>query len=345
MKMQEIRTMLRTSEDYDFLKTNPHLGGRIILVTVGGSHAYGLERETSDVDIRGITLELPSDIIGLSRFEQVVEEKTDTVIYGFNKICELMLKCNPNTIELLGNPRGYYFYLHPIGAQLLDNRKMFISKRCVETFGGYAVSQLRRIENALARDRLSSDLRERHIRESMEGAIKYFKERYTSFEYGMITLNMIESTRYELSQEIGMNAHLEGFPARQFNSMINDLKNVLDAYDNLNNRNKKKDDDHMNKHAMHLVRLYLSCINILETGDIHTLQDWKTREFLKEIRDGKYMNADGTYQDEFFQMVKDLEKQLQYAKNNTDIPEEPDKKKIEEFMMYVNRGIITHGDN
>ena len=55
MKLDEIKKSLETAE-YDFLRTNEHLGRNIILLGLGGSHAYGTETETSDLDIRGCAL-------------------------------------------------------------------------------------------------------------------------------------------------------------------------------------------------------------------------------------------------------------------------------------------------
>lgn len=49
------------SAEYDFLRTNPRFGKRIILMGLGGSYAYGTNNENSDIDFRGITLNLPSD--------------------------------------------------------------------------------------------------------------------------------------------------------------------------------------------------------------------------------------------------------------------------------------------
>ena len=92
---------------------------------------------------------------------------------------------------------------------------------------------------------------------------------------------------------------------------------------------------HLNKHAMHLVRLYLMCFDILEKEKVITYRE-NDREFLLEIRNGKYMNADGTYKDEFFQMINDFEKRLEYAKENTSLPKTPDYHKIEEFVMNIN---------
>ena len=77
---------LMQSPAYDFLRTDPHLRNRIILLGLGGSHAYGTNNENSDVDFRGITLNQPSDMLGLTEFEQFEDRVTDTVIYSFNKI-------------------------------------------------------------------------------------------------------------------------------------------------------------------------------------------------------------------------------------------------------------------
>ena len=80
---------LMSTPAYDFLRTDPHLGNRIILLGLGGSHAYGTNNENSDIDFRGITLNSPSDILGLTEFEQFEDRVTDTVIYSFNKIIKV----------------------------------------------------------------------------------------------------------------------------------------------------------------------------------------------------------------------------------------------------------------
>ena len=97
----DFRELLNTAE-YDFLRTAPRLGKRIMLLGLSGSYGYGTNREGSDIDFRGVTLNLPSDILGLTTFEQFEDRQTDTVIYGFNKLIGLLLNCNPNTIEILG---------------------------------------------------------------------------------------------------------------------------------------------------------------------------------------------------------------------------------------------------
>ena len=48
----DIREVLSRPE-YQFIQTNPHLGGSMLFATFGGSHAYGTNKPTSDIDIRG----------------------------------------------------------------------------------------------------------------------------------------------------------------------------------------------------------------------------------------------------------------------------------------------------
>ena len=72
--------------------------------------------------------------------------------HTFNKIITLLINCNPNTIELLGLNPEHYLYLNDIGEMLLHNSYLFLSRRAINSFGGYAEAQLRRLQNALARD-------------------------------------------------------------------------------------------------------------------------------------------------------------------------------------------------
>ena len=139
------------SKEYDFLRTNEHLGDKIILLGLGGSHAYGTNVETSDVDIRGCALNSKEELLTNKNFEQFVNEETDTTIYSFNKLISLLSNCNPNTIEILGLRPEDYIYLSDVGYALISNAEMFLSKKAVNAFGGYANSQLRRLDNKAVR--------------------------------------------------------------------------------------------------------------------------------------------------------------------------------------------------
>lgn len=326
-------------EDYQFLKTNEHLGERVILLTLGGSHSYGTNNENSDIDIRGCTLERASDLIGFSKFEQFVDNDTDTVIYGFNKLIGLLVNCNPNTIEMLGCKPEHYFKLSPIGEELLDKRKMFLSKRCISSFSGYAYQQLNRLTNSLARDRYNQTEKEKHILNSLKSAMISFEERYTQFNNGSIILSLGKSNKKGLDTEIFMDANLFNYPLRDFAGMLREMQNIVSSYDKLNHRNRKKDDEHLDKHAMHLIRLYIMAIDILEKEEIVTYREDEL-DLLKGIRAGMFRKEDGTYNDSFFELLEEYKKRLDYAADNTSLPITPNMKEIEEFVMEVNRKII-----
>ena len=61
----DFKALLQT-EEYDFVRTNEHLGDRIMLLGLGGSYSYGTNNENSDIDFRGVTLMLPSDLLGIT---------------------------------------------------------------------------------------------------------------------------------------------------------------------------------------------------------------------------------------------------------------------------------------
>ena len=104
-------------------------------------------------------------------------------------------------------------------------------------------------------------------------------------------------------------------------------------------RSKKKDDVHLNKHAMHLVRLYLMCLDILEREEIVTFRE-KDHDLLMDIRNGRYQKADHTFNDDFYDLLNDLERRLDYAAKHTSLPETPDMTAIEAFQMEVNERVV-----
>ena len=80
--------------------------GWIAFEYVRGSHAYGLNTETSDKDIGGVFI-LPQDyLMGLrsNYVEQVADETNDTVFYEFGRWIELLMKANPTALESLFIP-------------------------------------------------------------------------------------------------------------------------------------------------------------------------------------------------------------------------------------------------
>ena len=338
MSMPDFQQLM-AQEEYDFLRKNEHLGRRIMLLGLSGSYGYGTNREGSDVDFRGVALQQPSDILGLTEFEQYVDDHTDTVIFGFNKLVKLLLECNPNSCEILGLPRNKYLILSPLGEELLDNQALFLSKRAIKAFGGYASAQLRRLQNAIARDSLPQSEKEKHILHSVQNAMDDFNRRNPRVGSGSVRLYIDQAVTPEMETEIFVDADYRHLPLRDYNSMLDTLRCVVRDYDKIGHRNHKKDENHLNKHAMHLIRLLMTVIDILEKHRIVTCRQ-ADLPILMKIRNGGYMRKDGTLSPEFYEILDMYERQFEEAAQKTTLPDQPDMKKVGAFVERINRRAV-----
>ena len=345
MKLDDIKNKIN-SDEYNFLRNDNHLKTNIILLGLGGSHAYGTETENSDVDVRGIALNSKSDILGLDNgFEQFTDNNTDTVIYSFNKIIKLLTGCNPNVIELLGLKPEHYLYLSKIGKELINNKHLFLSKKAAFTFGSYAYSQLRRLDNKAVRLTGQAE-QEQHILNSINNAAYTFKDKYFPLaENDSISLYLDKAVQEGFDKEIFMDVHLTHYPLRDYKGMWSEMSNIVRDYAKIGRRNANAiEHGKLAKHMMHLVRLYLMCLDILERGEIITYRE-KDHDLLMEIRNGKYLDDNKQPTPEFFEMVDEFEKKLEYAKQNTDLPDNPDFDAIKEFSISINERVVKGGNN
>lgn len=321
--------------EYSFLKDNPHLGKKICLIGMGGSIAYGTNLPTSDIDIRGIALNSKSDLLGMSNFEQVLDTPTDTCIYSVGKIFKLLLNCNPNCIELLGLKPEHYLYVNDIGKLILDNKKLFLSKIAIHSFGGYAGSQTRKLCNKAVRN-VNQTEREQHILNSIDNAYFTFKDRYFSFDEDQIKLYIDKSQQEEYDTEIFMDINLKHYPLRDYNGMWAEMHNIVKGYSKIGKRNKQAaEHGKLAKYMMHLIRLYMMCIDILEKEEIITYRE-QEHDLLMEIRNGKFLDENNQPTDGFYDLLNIWQKKFEYAKENTSLPEKPDYKEVEELLIYIN---------
>lgn len=338
MNIDEIKRTLQGKE-YDFLRVDKNLGKNIILLTLGGSHAYGMDKEGSDLDVRGIALNPKEEILLGTDFEQVVNVDTDTTVYSFNKIIELLSKCNPNTIEELGCLPEQYLFVSDIGEKLLKNKKMFLSKICIHTFGGYASNQLRRMENKAAR-LVGQAQNEEYILRSIQNAKYDFKNRYYPQDESSVDLYIDKAVQEGYESEIFINADLKHYPLRDWAGMWNEMKAIVSSYNKIGKRNEKAmSHDKLGKHMAHLIRLYMMCIDILEKEEIITYRA-DEHDLLMSIRNGEYLDGNRQPTTAFYDLLNEYEKRFEYAKHNTSLPDVPDYKKINEFKMYVNERIV-----
>ena len=217
-----------------------------------------------------------------------------------------------------------------------------MSKRAIKSFGGYADAQLRRLQNALARDSMAQSERENHILKSVKHALEDFNRRFHTDEKGSIRLYIDEAENPELEREIFVDAHYRHMPLRDYNGMMGVMRSVVSDYDRIGKRNKKKDDAHLNKHAMHLIRLFMMAVDILEKGEIRTHRR-EDRALLMKIRQGGFRQGDGAFSPEFYEILEEYERKLEEASAATRLPDNPDMEKVGAYVERVNRYVVMGG--
>lgn len=338
MKIDEVKRLLVT-DAYSFLYDNDHLGENIILLGLGGSHAYGTDTEESDVDIRGAALNSKEEILSSRNFDQVIDRDTDTTIYSFNKIVALLTKANPNVLELLGLRKDHYLIVSEVGRELLVNSDLFLSKQALFSFGGYATSQLRRLDNRSARN-LGQEQREQHILNSIMNASVDFKNKFFEYPDDAIRLYLDDAIDEKMDKEIFMDINLTHYPLRDYKSMWSTMSNVVKDYAKIGHRNAEAvTQNKLAKHMCHLIRLNLMCIDLLEQCKVITYRE-NDLDLLRSIRNGDYLDDNKQPVQEFFELVDSLEKRIDYAKQYTELPEKPKHKQIEEFVISVNERVV-----
>ena len=134
--------------NFDYIRENG-----LLYEYIRGSQAYGtaLTKDmgtsaVSDVDTGGVFISPKEEIFGLNEFyvDMVSDEKNDNCWYELGKYLKLISLSNPNIIESLWIPDNCILFTTPIFEAIKSNRKLFLSKKIYETFGGYAESQIKK---------------------------------------------------------------------------------------------------------------------------------------------------------------------------------------------------------
>ena len=129
-----------------------------LFLAVAGSHVYGLEREDSDIDIRGIYLEPSINFLKLSYPKDTVEgfitpdssfnlPRIDYQCYELKKFLNMLLASNGNMVRLLLSPlQQYVASVHETDELIFWEKigKAFLTKRLASYYKGYAAGQRKR---------------------------------------------------------------------------------------------------------------------------------------------------------------------------------------------------------
>lgn len=123
-----------------------------ILRVAGGSRAYGLAVDGSDLDVRGVFLPRVAWLCGLPPSDRALTiehtftppngARVDIVMHALPKFVRLALAANPNILEILWCRDEDILLSTRAGRDLRAMRRAVLSRRCRDTFVGYAKSQL-----------------------------------------------------------------------------------------------------------------------------------------------------------------------------------------------------------
>jgi predicted nucleotidyltransferase len=142
-----------------------------IFLSLAGSQAHGTERESSDVDLRGICV-APLDVrlslaVPFEQYEGPLQGelaaavrprlethptacrglavRTECVIFDAAKFLALCAAANPNALEILFVEEQDWLYEKPAWRRVHDHRHRFLTRKVQHTFLGYALAQLKKI--------------------------------------------------------------------------------------------------------------------------------------------------------------------------------------------------------
>lgn len=114
----------------------------LLFEVISGSKSFGLDTPTSDTDIKGIYYLPKEKFFGLEYIPQIANATNDEVYYEIGRFVELLLKNNPNILEILATPKDCILYKHPLMEKL--RLEDFLSKLCKDSFAGYAMTQIKK---------------------------------------------------------------------------------------------------------------------------------------------------------------------------------------------------------
>lgn len=299
----------------------------VIFLTLHGSHAYGTATPDSDYDIRGVLIAPRKYYTGyLHRFEHFERTKPyDISIFELQKFCKLAADANPNILELLFIPRDKWLFHTPAWERLVNNRHLFLSKKCKFTFSGYAVSQLKRIKN-------------HYHWINIEEPQKPMRE-----EYGLPpTMKLTVSEEQVVHKLLQNDVFMDPQPVRDYITKEQRYREAFDKWETWTiwkaHRNPYRHDleeryGYDTKHALHLIRLMRMCKEILTEGTVLVTRPDATE--LLEIKNGKM-----SYE-ELIQWAEELDASLDTLYQTSSLQKEPSRVAIDALCQeLIERSIL-----
>ncbi len=118
--------------------------GTMAMLTLVGSHAYGLATETSDYDFIGVYVpDVYNAIVGTPAETLTAHGDIDYTVHSVLKFIGLAAKGNPTALEALWLPP---LAENELWRKLKYHRNVFVTQRALHQYRGYAAGQLARLK-------------------------------------------------------------------------------------------------------------------------------------------------------------------------------------------------------
>jgi hypothetical protein len=294
--------------DFDSVRKSKHL----VYEVVSGSRSYSLDTPASDWDYKGVFI-VPHDVFyGLDYPEQLQDETNDIVYYELGKLFRLLGKSNPNILEIIAVDNEFVKKRHD-HIRSLDLSRI-LSKQCGETFGGYALSQIRKARGVRARINTPDDLKKKTpldycVVVSEKGAVPlqaYLQERNLNPANFMLTTIPDCHNLYRLhdggrgivndDSPHQLNVHEESdfeaiavvsFNRGQFSAYHKEYKGFWEWRANRMMNNLSTESEAYDcKNMMHTFRLLDTALGIAKDGELNVKSS--ERDFLMDVRNGRF---------------------------------------------------------
>jgi len=308
-----------------------------ILEIVSGSYLYGTNLETSDRDYVGIFIPSIEYILGFKKVEEVdfsikdrnsegknTEKALDRKLYEFRKFIKLALENNPNIIEILFVNKQNIIFSNSLGNELLANKYLFPHKGLKIKFMSYAFSQKHKM--VIKKDNYFDFI----------NALDYFR----NVDYGKTLLEIVLDNKcpHFIKRRNDDRGNINFVQIGDLNLMPH--SDVAKAKEILTERlNKVGNREELltkygydTKFGMHLIRLMLEGLELLQTGEIKF--PLKEASLLKDIRNGKWEI------NKIFDFSYELEKEVESITENSKLPSKPNYELIEQFTINKLKEII-----
>ena len=335
--------------------------GLIVLECISGSKAYGLDTPASDTDIKGVFMSPKKDFYGLNYIEQISNESNDVVFYEFGRFMELLSLNNPNILELLNTPADSIIHKSGFMEQIKTER--ILSKRCQDTFGKFAISQIKKakglkkkIVNPIDKKRkspldfcfvnhkagsvsLAVFLEANGMEQKDCGLVKIpnMQDVYGLYHHtDHLYAGIIKSDR---SNDISLSSIPKGeeqiallyYNRNGYSTYCKDYREYWewvqhrneDRYPNTKSHGKNYDA----KNMMHTFRLLNMAIEIARQKQINVRRE--DRDFLLGIKSGAYEY------EELLLLAKEKQTEMEQAFAASDLPEHPDLRYIRETTYEI----------